>query len=277
MKLARFGLVLLAVALAAQISYSQQPALHHASYTQAAIKVGATSCPHVFSIGDASSNTFFQYCVNDRGNITQVETPLAHFHIGGQGEGYGVCQQDPTPGTAYYDYLNFDSGNWQAPQILSAGASSIKISRTTTDGNWTLVHTISKVAPTHSIKLVMALTNNQPLAKVAYIVRFADVNPDGQQTTHAVSGAGVQGAFAWNEDFDVPFHYGLQLENTGKWSGFQQAYLQGIPNPPNPCAFAGNAERSPLLEGQDSSLVYAYVGSVGAHKTATVTLSYRGT
>jgi len=277
MKFARFGLVSLTFALAARASYGQQPFHQLAVAGQPAITMSATDCPHVFSIGKASSNTFFQYCVNDRGNITQVEAPLAHFHIGVQGEGYGFCQQDPTPGTAYYDYLNFDSGNWQAPQILSASSSSIKISRTTADGNWTLVQTISKVALTHSIKLVMALTNNQPLAKVAYIARFVDVNPDGQQTHNAASGAAIQSAFAWNEDAGVPVHYGLQLGNIGKWSGFQQAYLQGIPNPPNPCAFAGNAERSPFLEGVDTSLVYAYVGSVGAHKTVIVTLGYRGT
>jgi hypothetical protein len=71
-------------------------------------------------------------------------------------------------------------------------------------------------------------------------------------------------------------HYGLQLENAGKWSGYQQGFVQNGPGGPNPCAFAFNADPYGLVENADSSLVYAYAGVVPAHKTVAVTLNYRG-
>jgi hypothetical protein len=50
----------------------------------------------------------------------------------------------------------------------------VKIARTTVDGNWTLTQTITKVPSPASIKVVMALKNNQAVSDVAYLVRFAD-------------------------------------------------------------------------------------------------------
>ena len=235
-------------------------------------------CPHLFH-ANSTPNTFIQYCVSDRGNISQLQTPFGHFQLGAQGEGYGFCQQDPAPGTVYFDYPSGDSGNWKLPQVLSVNGSAIKIPRTTTDGTWTLVQTLSKVAATGSINVVMALTNNQAADKVAYLVRFADVDPDGQQFS-PFAGSSFQSAFAWDVR-NNSFRLGLQVENVGHWNGFQQGYIQRIPNPPNPCAFAFNSDTGGYLNGfiesKDVSLVYAYVGNVPAHKTVTVTLSYSGT
>ena len=75
------------------------------------------SCPHAFTSGSPSSNTFIQYCVADNGNITAIETPFGHPMIGAGGEGYGVCQESPA--VEYHDYAVSDSGNWNQPQILS--------------------------------------------------------------------------------------------------------------------------------------------------------------
>ena len=181
------------------------------------------SCPHLFTSGNSGSATFIQYCVTDSGAITSIQTPFGHFQIGTGGEGYGVCQESPA--AEYHDYAVSDTGNWNSPQILSLTNSLIKVSRTTSDGNWTLVQTISKVAATGSIKIVMALTNNQSVDKVAYLVRFADVDPDGHGYHPAAAGASVQSAFGWSTD-PSSLHYGLQLENTGKWTGYQQGFVQ---------------------------------------------------
>jgi hypothetical protein len=263
------------VVLLIQFLHGQQSATAPTpAKTQAAVNV-ADTCPHLFIAGNSSSNAFIQYCVTDHGNINLIETPFGHLHIGPQGDGYGFCQQDP-PATGYFDYLAGDSGNWQPPQIVSVSNSAIKISRSTSDSNWTLVQTISKVVATGSIKIVMALTNNQAADKVAYLVRFANVNPDGARS-FVIAGASLQGAFAWHDDRDVPFQYGLQLQNIGKWDGYQQAFVQAIPTGPQPCAFAFNADERGRVDSTDVSLVYAYVGPVPAHKTVTVTLSYRGT
>jgi hypothetical protein len=251
-----------------------------ASTTQAVASPGApAACPHLFTAGSSTSSTFIQYCVTDVGAITSVQTPFGHFHMGIGGEGYGLCQESPA--VEYHDYAATWSDNWDLPQILSLTSGAIKISRTISDGNWTLVQMISKIAATGSIKIVMALTNNQSVDKVAYLVRFADVNPDGNALYPQAAGASVQSAFAWSPD-PRTLHYGLQLENTGKWTGYQQGFVQSIYSGPNACAFAFNAFSqsvyvAPGMQDKNTSLVYAYVGAVPALKTITVTLNYRGT
>jgi hypothetical protein len=233
------------------------------------------SCTHLFTSGKSNSNTFLQYCVADDGLITSIQAPFGHFHLGAQGEGYSFCQESPA--TEYHDYAAGDSGNWNPAQVVSVSGSSIKISHSTADGNWTLVQTISKVPLTGSIKVVMALTNNQSVAKVAYLVRYANVNPDGA-AAHYVTGASLQSAFGWHAFSNSPY-YGIRLENTGAWSGYQQAFVQFTTAGPNACAFAFNALSSGVSEDAlgETSLVYAYVDTVPAHGTKTVTMTYRGT
>jgi hypothetical protein len=232
------------------------------------------SCTHLFTSGKSNSNVFLQYCVADDGLITSIQAPFGHFHLGDQGEGYSFCQESPP--VEYHDYAAGDSGNWNPARIVSVNGASIKISRSTADGNWTLVQTISKVPLTGSIKVVMALTNNQSVARVVYLVRYAYLNPDGA-TAHFVTGASLQSAFGWHAFSNSPY-YGLRLENTGAWSGYQQAFIQNTPAGPNACAFAFNAISYGVAEDAvgSTSLVYAYVDTVPAHGTKTVTLTYRG-
>jgi hypothetical protein len=233
------------------------------------------SCTHLFTVNPSSSNAFMQYCVTDNGNISSIETPFGHFHLSGQGEGYGICQESPA--TEYHDYaIGGATSNWGAAHIVSVSKSVIKISRSTGDGNWTLMQTISKVAATGSIKIVMALTNNQTVDKVAYLVRFADVDPDERQISNALGGGSLQSAFALHNTPGDPFHYGLQLQNAGQRSGYQEGFVQRVATGPNACAFAFNADVSGIAGNIDISLVYAYVGPVPAHQTVTVTLNYRG-
>jgi hypothetical protein len=235
------------------------------------------ACTHLFTAGASTSNGFIQYCVTDNGNISSIQTPFGHFHLGAQGEGYGVCQESPA--TEYHDYISDASANWGTAQLVSLTSTAIKISRTTADGNWTLVQTITKVPATGAIKIVMVLTNNQAVAKVAYLVRFADVDPDGYRVHDVVAGASLQSAFSWSAySQNSPYFYGLQLQNTGAWNAYQQGFVQPIPNGPNACAFAYNASISgAVLNFGDSSILYAYVGTVAAHKSMTVTMNYRGT
>jgi hypothetical protein len=232
-----------------------------------------TNCSYYFTSG--SNNTYLSYCVTVNGNILNIVTPLGQQMSGPGGEGYGVCNESPA--TEYHDYAADDTGNWNAPILLSQTASSVKIARTTSNGNWTLTQTITKVPATASIKIVMALKNNQAVSKVAYLVRYADVYPDGGIEPASV--AQHNGAFAWNA-FNWDYQQntdGLQLQNVGTPQfGFWQGYAQVVENGPNACAFAYNAayqgEEVPYL----ASLVMAYVGPVPAGGTKTVTLTYRG-
>src|ERR1700733_4288555 len=235
-----------------------------------------TSCTYNFSSG--SDNTFLQYCVAETGNILTINTPQGHTLLqpGAGTDGYGICNQD-FGATSYFDYgiRGGDSGNWNSPVLLSQTAKSVKIARTTSDGNWTLTQTITQVPSTPGIQVVMSLKNNTALSRGAYLIRFADVNVDGTvdndfSSTH-------NGAAGWipTVPFANNFGTGLQLQNAGNSQfGFVSGYAQTVFDGPNPCNFAGNASGTPIVNS-DGSIVLAYVDTIGANKTKTTTMIYR--
>ena len=197
------------------------------------------------------------------------------------GEGYGLCDQNiQSGGRDYVDYGVIDTGNWNNATVLTHSLTSVKIARTTADGNWTLTQTITLVAKTSSITVVMALKNNQTVDDVAYLVRFADAEPAIDSDNVAVGG--LNSALARTLVFG--FDFGLQLSNVGiPPFGYWQGFAQSVSTGPNACAFAFNEGG-----GQDGynfwtwgsngnppgSIEMAYVGSIGAGQTKTVTLSY---
>jgi hypothetical protein len=231
-----------------------------------------TNCAFTFQTG--ANNAFLQYCVTPNGNVTQIETPFGHQQMGPGGEGYGICNESPAQD--YNDYAVSDTGNWGTATVLSKTTAAIKIARTTSDGHWTLTQTITKVPKTSSITIVMGLTNNQAVDKVAYLLRYADVNADG--VSDNVLGATLNGTFAWSindNNIGNPPFYGLQLQNVGTPPfGFWRAYAKVINSGPNACAFAANDSGG--IQIGEGSLVLAYTGTVPAGQTKTVTLTYRG-
>jgi hypothetical protein len=197
-----------------------------------------TSCSFNFTSG--SNNTYLVYCVSQNGNVFYVTTPAGHTH-NSLYEGYGLC--DANVPAVYYDYgFSGDSGNWNAPSVVSANATTVKISRTTSDGLSTLTQTITQMASNSSVKIVMTLRNNTASTREAYILRYNYLSPDGDIFANY---DGTQNtAFAWNSSPNpanlVP-SYGLVLQNVGnspfpQWGGFAQNTALG----PNPCAFAFN-------------------------------------
>jgi hypothetical protein len=238
------------------------------------------TCSYTFSSG--SGNTYLDYCVTVNGNITYVETPAGHVHIFnpgiefGVGEGYGIC--NITNGVVeYHDYAGQgDSGNWDPPILVSQTATSVKISRTTNDGTWTLTQTITQGATTPSIKITMALKNNTRFPRVAYLLRFADVDADEQYLNNF--DATQNSAAGWNSQGPANSpSYGLQLENVGTpafgyWSAFAQSTNQG----PNACAFALNAPGGAPLVGIDGSVEMVFADTLAGKITKTATVTYRG-
>jgi len=235
----------------------------------------AQGCPHLFTANSQTSSSYIQYCVTDNGNIISITTPFNRPQIATPGtEGYGLCQESPV--AEYHDYFSDTSPNWDPAQILSSSSSSIKISRTTVDGNWTLVQTISKVAATGSIKLLMALTNNQSVDRVAYLLRSTDTF---FSSSSSVSGAALNNAWTWDTIPDPAYaNYGLQLFNAAKSPfGYRHGFVRTRSSyGPNACDFAAGAYTSGILQATPASILYVYVGPVPAHGTRTVTLNYRG-
>ena len=262
-----------------KIKPQQKAASAAAQETAAQVTPPATFlCSYTFTSG--VNNTYLKYCVTVNGNITYLETPLGHAHIGGEaefssfGEGYGICNESPA--TEYHDYAGFgDSGNWGSPTLLSLTATAVTIARTTTDSNWTLTQTITQQAATSSIKVVMTLKNNTGVARVAYLSRYADADADAQFLNSL--DATQDSAFAWNTSSPPALNLsGLKLQDVGNSPfPYTQGFAQNIPQGPNACAFAFNSPGGTLI-GTNGSLVLAYVASIPAGGSKTATMTYKG-
>ena len=220
-----------------------------------------------------ANKKYLSYCVTASGTILNLTTPLDHPQLFNS-EGYGICNESPV--ASYWDYqVEGQSPNWNEPILLSQTATSMKIARTTADGIWTLTQTILQDKNTPAVKVVMALKNNSAAPRVVYLTRFADIDSDASLNNFSAT---TQAAFGWNAS--VPFGtnngYGLQLRNVGKP---QFGYLQGFARPtflpPNPCDFAGDSAPNPLVN-VSGSVALAYVDTIGAKKTKTATIIYRG-
>ncbi len=238
-----------------------------------------TQCTYSFTSG--SGNSFLHFCVTVNGNIPVITTPDGYSQVGPDGEGYGICNESPAQN--YTDYGTSDTGNWNPSVLISQTGSSVTIQRTTSDGNWTLTQTITKVPKTSSITVVMALKNNQSTGHVAYLVRYADAQPASGASSAIGYQSSLNGAFAFPvvlTGFGDAYLPGLQLENVGKPQfGFWQGFAQTVETGPNACAFAFNgAANYYYVNGfaPFGSIDYAYVGNVPAGGTRTVTLTYRG-
>lgn len=235
-------------------------------------QAATTACSYKFTV--SSKYSYLKYCVTANGNILAIETPSGHPQLGPGGEGYGVCQERPA--VEYHDYAADDSGNWNLPILVSNTASSVKIARTTSDGHWTLTQTITKGSGPPSIKVVMALKNNQNIAATAYLVRYADVDANGSPSN--ALGATADMAFGFNTDPPAASHprYGLLLENAGKQTfGFWQSLYQQVGMGPNACAWAYDGGQEVMYFGY-GGLIMAYAGPVPALGTKTATMIYRG-
>ena len=229
-----------------------------------------STCSFTFTSG--ANDTYLKYCVTANGNITQLETPLGQEHIavGDFGEGYGFC--DVNSNTSYLDYADAgDSANWGAATVLSHNATTVKIARSTSDGIWTLMQTITQVASTSSIKIAMTLKNNTTVDRPVKILRYADVDAAGVFTNN-LDGT-IDSAFAWNSvGNDFPF--GLMLQNVSGASpssrlGFAQNFAGGA----QPCH--PSIAQGPLSE-TDGSIAFMYVIDIQGRTSKTVTVSYRG-
>ena len=238
------------------------------------------TAPCAFDFSSGANNTYFRFCVSATGNIPEIETPQGRAQVSfDRHEGYGLCNESPA--VAYYDYGQFgDSGNWGTATVVSQTAQSVKIARTTADGIWTLTQTFTLIPATPSVKVVMALKNNTAAPRVAYLVRYADIDADWNNTGVDQNNltATTGGAFAWNASipFGLNSGFGLALENLGQPQfGYLQGFARTTYQPPNPCDFAGDSSGS-VLTSVDGSVALAYVQSIGARKTKTATMIYRG-
>jgi hypothetical protein len=238
-------------------------------------RFSTAKCSFTFTSGFQLAS--LRYCVTANGNIIQFEAPKGTPLVATDdlGEGYGVC--DTTTGTEYTDYGGFgDSGNWGAATVLSHDAKSVKIARTTADGNWTLTQTITQVTGPPSAQIAMALTNQTNTTKQEFLLRYADADADSRALNNL--NGNNNSSFAWNSiSLDPTGLFGLVLQEIGAGrpnSSF--GYAQTTFHPPAPCNPFANFILGRLLNSTDGSLVLLYKPVLGPHGTVTVKAAYRG-
>jgi hypothetical protein len=235
-------------------------------------QAATTDCAYPFGVSGPAS--FLAYCVTENGNILQIETPQARELTGPGGEGYGVCQESPA--TEYHDYAVEDSGNWDAPVLVSRSTNSVKIARTTSDGSWVLRQTISLLAAPPAIKVVMVLKNNLGVPATAYMVRYADYAYTTEGKGQSRSG-GSPNSIVFLKRWWSGREDGLLLEDAGTQRfGFRELLIQKATAGPNPCAWAYNATGSDYGGSTRGGLIAAYAGLIPSGGTRTATMFYRG-
>jgi hypothetical protein len=238
------------------------------------------TCSYFFTV-PGNLNSFLSFCVTVNGNIASIQSPNGFDFIaqGGVAEGYGVC--DTSTGISYYDWAYFDSGTWGAPVLVSSSPTAVKIRRTTTDGLWTLTQTIAKQAGAQPYaKITMALKNNSGITKVAYLVRYADVDPAASPFTDTnfsesfdSSQYSAWGYAAINNSLGEN-SLGLMLEEIGQPNvpyGFE-GLVQNTSAAPNPCSPTANY--AGYQGSVDGSVEFLWLLQLKAAQVGTVNAKY---
>jgi hypothetical protein len=233
----------------------------------------STDCAFTFTSG--TSNTFLNYCLSSAGNVLVLEAPEGHPEMSPDAaEGYGFC--DASTNVEYFDWGGLlDSGNWGSPLLLSSTPTTVKIARTTSDGIWTLTQTITQVSGgIPEVKITMALRNNTGVAREAILMRYADVDADGNDIDELDATFGT--AMAYNSTFtgDGGQPFGLSLQNEGNTPFSFDAFSQSTFLPPSPCS--PFAAASGPLRSTDGSIVQLYFMPLNPFKSGSAIVSYRG-
>ena len=225
-----------------------------------------TACDVTYSSGTSITQT--KFCVTANGNITQFSVATQEMiDVGAILEGYGFC--DENSGTAYYDWADFDSGNWQAATFKHSG-NVITVTRETTDGIWQLTQTITNVAASStgfgSAKVAMKLKNLSGVSRSAVLYRYADVDATGTTTNDFDNtGTSTYGL--------VSFQHGLSLtNNTFNINYGYLTFIQNTPAPPNVCG--PSAATGPFVG--DGSIAALWSFTLGHGGTGSVVATYKG-
>ena len=233
-------------------------------YVGAASPDASTTCTYTFTSG--TGNKFLKYCVTKNGNIVHFESPAGVNYISTSpiGEGYAFCDFDTA--TPYYDYAGYgDSANWRAPVTVSSSATEVKISRTTTDGIYTLTQNIAQSATNSMAQITMTIKNNTTKAHHVGLLRYADV--DAQGFTGNSFDYTARTAMGYNQMGD-----GLQLQWVSG-SPFNGGFTQDIPGGPNSCQIFSSV-LGPLAN-TDGSIFAQWDFELASKAAQTAVMTYK--
>ncbi len=271
--MSRNSVMLLALLVLVPLAFAQQ--IHHQPAVGSQPETG--NCAFTFSSGSGHGAT--QYCVTANGNIAQFAMtglnliPSEMFSgVAPASEGYGIC--DTNTLTSYYDYSRADSGNWNTAAVTST-AKSVTVTRTTADGVWRIVQTITQKKASRmlygAVEIKMAITNQSQADKIIIVYRHANIDAYGSpfndfdtSETSAfgfLSGTGGVSSTASFVTTAFDFHF---------------SFLQTNPDGPIPCTPLGQqGGQQSFFEG-DGSVDHYFNLDILPGRTKTVTVSYQG-
>jgi hypothetical protein len=216
-----------------------------------------TQCQSTFTSG--SGTTYMQFCTSANGNISKIQTPSGWDQLYFGGEGYGIC--DVPMAQAYYDWGSYgDSGNWGPATITQPNGPNtfpLTITRTSSDGVFTLKQAFSRNTTTPAVKVTMTLKNNSGLKRRVYLARFADIDADGN--TSNLSGRTEFSAWGTRDN-----GHGLIARNSYSVSHV----VTGFQDPCNPI------DVSTPYQGDGASYLM-WIAEPNPNSAVTVSMEYR--
>ena len=205
----------------------------------------------------------FNVCVSSHGNIAKFD-----FHNsivienGTIAEGYIVCATVSGVARVYHDTMWSESG-WGAASSTSPGALPITVTRTTTDGAFTLTQTYARQTTEREWTITMKLRANVPV-QVVRLVRTVDVDVDTNLT----------GSF--NHNFDNSFE---SVWGSDRHAFTSQAITRTISHYPSFAAFptaCDNALAAGPVTGDLGATIQYNLGNMNAGNAKTVKVRYAG-
>ncbi len=241
-----------------------------------AVQPPDTTCAFNFSSGSGHGLT--TYCVTQNGNIAEFSAvgnnTLATEFINAAGpaiEGYGICDlTNPARTTNYYDYASSDSGNWNAATATMTG-TTVTVTRTTADGRWQLVQTITEVKGSAlsygGARITTAIKNLTTTERFFDFFRYARVGGTFNDFDTTPTNT-----FGMTPDGNGP---GLSLTASFVTTpfDFSIAFVNTVPDAPIPCQLH-NSFTNTFFEGS-GGIVQLFNLEIQPGHTKTISMTYK--
>jgi hypothetical protein len=214
------------------------------------------------------------FCVTANGNIQNFFYPAGYSQI--YTDGYGVCDYTSSP-VGYFDIAVAYSGNWQTSVVKEPSGSNtfpLTITRTSSDGIWTLTQVFSRSTADAYVKVVITLKNNTGVARNVLMTRYVDIDADASPATNYFDGT-INSAWGYQSAAVSYPNHGLTIRANQSVHNF---FGYNVPlGSYDPCDFSPNSVGSPTYG--DEAVLYMFTPNgnsvIPAEKSVTVTLEYR--
>jgi len=220
------------------------------------------------------------FCVTQNGNISSFIFPAGFSQL--FTDGYGVCDLT-TSAVSYYDDGDQDSGNWLNPIVSEPHGPNtfpLTITRTTSDGIWTVKQVFSRNTADAYVKVVITWTNNTAAGKLAYFSRYVDIDADNNVTSPSLNFFDGSANAGWGYAPSTNTSHGLTVrsnQSDNNFQGFVTSFSDSLGGNHDPCNFVSNSTPS---QG-DQAVMYVWIPTaqgtfiVQPHAKITQTLEYR--